>query len=145
MASPHICEATLTTSLEKTRETYFRTPAFLSRQRQTSHLRATPNYAFCCSHYLNSIWFWPYRIQSNTDLLIFRSSNRTKRIILVLRKNKRYHSPLPNQFYLKKDNFRTSLVVEWTGICLPTQGTWVRSLVREDSTRRWAAKPMNHS
>ena len=26
------------------------------------------------------------------------------------------------------------LVVQWIGICLPIQGTWVRSLVQEDST-----------
>ena len=25
----------------------------------------------------------------------------------------------------------TSLVVQWLGICLPMQGTWVRSLVKE--------------
>ena len=28
----------------------------------------------------------------------------------------------------------TSLVAQWTGICLPLQGTWVWSLVQEDST-----------
>ena len=29
---------------------------------------------------------------------------------------------------------RTSLVVQWLRICLPVQGTWVQSLVQEDST-----------
>ena len=29
---------------------------------------------------------------------------------------------------------RTLLVVQWLGICLPMQGTWVRSLAWEDST-----------
>ena len=31
----------------------------------------------------------------------------------------------------RKDPFETSLVVQWLGVCLPMQGTWVRSLVRE--------------
>ena len=29
---------------------------------------------------------------------------------------------------------RTFLVVQWIKICLPMQGTWVQSLVQEDST-----------
>ena len=29
------------------------------------------------------------------------------------------------------ENQRTSLVIQWLKICLPMQGTWVRSLVRE--------------
>ena len=36
----------------------------------------------------------------------------------------------------------TSLVVQWLRICLPMQGTQVRSLVRGDSTCRGATKPM---
>ena len=39
----------------------------------------------------------------------------------------------------------TSLVVQWLRICLPMQGTWVRSLVQEDPTCRRAAKPMCHN
>ena len=35
----------------------------------------------------------------------------------------------------------TSLVVQWLRICLPRQGTWVRSLVQEDSTCCGATKP----
>ena len=35
--------------------------------------------------------------------------------------------------YLQNRN-RTVLVVQWLGICLPMQGTWVRSLAWEDST-----------
>ena len=31
-------------------------------------------------------------------------------------------------------------MIQWLGICLPTQGTWVRSLVWEDSTR-WRGFP----
>ena len=35
---------------------------------------------------------------------------------------------------------KTSLVVQWIRICLPTQGTWVQSLVREDPTCGGARK-----
>ena len=38
----------------------------------------------------------------------------------------------------------TSLVVQWLRICLPKQGTWVRSLVQEDSTCHRATKPLCH-
>ena len=41
--------------------------------------------------------------------------------------------------------FRTSLLTQWIRICLPTQGTWVRSLVWEDSTCRRATKPLCHN
>ena len=37
--------------------------------------------------------------------------------------------------------YRTSLVVQWLGIHLPMQGTWVLSLVREDSTCLRATEP----
>ena len=36
---------------------------------------------------------------------------------------------------------RTFLGVQWIRICLPMQGMWVQSLVREDPTRRRATKP----
>ena len=39
----------------------------------------------------------------------------------------------------------TSLVVQWLRICLPTQGTQVRSLVREDSTCHGATKSVCHN
>ena len=39
----------------------------------------------------------------------------------------------------------TSLVAQWLRICLPMQGTWVRSLVREDPTCHGATKPMRHN
>ena len=35
----------------------------------------------------------------------------------------------------------SSLEVQWTGICLPMQGTWVQSLVRKDSTCCRTMKP----
>ena len=41
-----------------------------------------------------------------------------------------------------KTQKRTSLVVQWLGICLPLQRTLVQSLVQEDSTCREATKPM---
>ena len=40
---------------------------------------------------------------------------------------------------------RTSLMTQWIRICLPMQGTWVQSLVGEDSTRHRATKPFGHN
>ena len=40
---------------------------------------------------------------------------------------------------------RTSLVAQWMRIRLPVQGTWVWSLIWEDSTCCLAAKPVYHS
>ena len=42
-------------------------------------------------------------------------------------------------------HIRTSLVVQWIGICLPMQGTQVRSFVLEDSTCHGANKPVGHN
>ena len=39
----------------------------------------------------------------------------------------------------------TSLVVQWIRICLPMQGTWVWSLVWEDSTCHRITKPVHHN
>ena len=39
----------------------------------------------------------------------------------------------------------TSLVVHWLKICLPVQGTWVRSLAQEDSTCHRACVPQLQS
>ena len=44
-----------------------------------------------------------------------------------------------------KKNIRASLVAQWLRICLPTQGTRVRALVREDPTCRGATKPVRHN
>ncbi|KAJ8781362.1 hypothetical protein J1605_011346 [Eschrichtius robustus] len=41
--------------------------------------------------------------------------------------------------------FRASLVAQWLRICLPTQGTRVRALAREDPTCRGATKPVHHN
>ena len=42
-------------------------------------------------------------------------------------------------------NGRTSLVVQWLSIHLPMQGTWVQSLVWEDSTCCEAIRPTCHN
>ena len=39
----------------------------------------------------------------------------------------------------------TSLVAQWLRIHLPTQGTRVRALVREDPTCHGATKPVSHN
>ena len=44
-----------------------------------------------------------------------------------------------------KDTIGTSLVVQWLAICLPVQGTLVRSLVWEDPTCRGATKSVCHN
>ena len=47
----------------------------------------------------------------------------------------------PSQEYKK----RTSLVAEWKRIHLPMQGTWVQSLVWEDSTHPGATETLCHN
>ena len=49
------------------------------------------------------------------------------------------------QSLVSNHSVRTSLVVQWLRIHLPTQGTQVRSLVREDPTCRGATKSMCHN
>ena len=45
-----------------------------------------------------------------------------------------------------KKEVRTSLVAPWLRICLPMQGTWVRSQIGEDFTYcLGATKPMSHN
>ena len=47
---------------------------------------------------------------------------------------------------LKNDSISvTCLLMQWIRICLPMQGTWVWSLVREYSTCHGASKPMCHN
>ena len=46
---------------------------------------------------------------------------------------------------LKILNYGPSLVVQWQRICLPVHGTWVRSLVEEDSTCCRATNPVRHN
>ena len=42
-------------------------------------------------------------------------------------------------------NYWTSPVVQWLGICLPMQGTQIQSLLQEDYTCGWATNPMCHN
>ena len=46
---------------------------------------------------------------------------------------------------VKRRSCRTSLGVQWIRICLPMQGTPVRSLVWENSTHHRATKPVHHN
>ena len=50
-----------------------------------------------------------------------------------------------NWSFKKDSGFWTSLVVQWLRICLPMQGTRVRSVVREDLRCHGATQPMCHS
>ena len=56
-------------------------------------------------------------------------------------------APVPLQSTLRDINTtsRTSLVVEWIGICLPLQGTQVWSLIWKDFTCHGQLKPTCHS
>ena len=54
-------------------------------------------------------------------------------------------SLLLRELQVKIACIRTSLVVQWLIIHLPTQRTQVRSLVQEDSTCHGATKPMCHN
>ena len=49
-----------------------------------------------------------------------------------------------NWLHLKNTVYRNSLVVQRLRICLPLQGTLVKTLVQEDSTCRGASKPTHH-
>ena len=49
------------------------------------------------------------------------------------------------KLHFKKRSLQTSLAVQWLRIHLPTQGTWVQSLVRENSICCGATKPMLHN
>ena len=56
-----------------------------------------------------------------------------------------YCNKLPQTQWLKTTQIWTSLVVQWLKICLPIQGTWVRSLVWEDLTCLRPARTMRHN
>ena len=53
-------------------------------------------------------------------------------------------SPPAEENLLLKWEWRTSLVVQWLRIRLPTQGTRVRAPAREDPTCRGATKPLHN-
>ena len=44
-----------------------------------------------------------------------------------------------------RDEWRASLVAQWSRICLPMQGTRVQALVWEDPTYRGATRPVSHN
>ena len=55
------------------------------------------------------------------------------------------YSKPPQNIIAKNNNDCTSLVAQWLRICLPMQGTRVRSLVWEDPTCCRATKPVRHN
>ena len=74
---------------------------------------------------------------------VFELKNKSKQIKTKWIACVCWTSNKPNP--ISKKNWRTSLVVQWIRICLPMQGTWVRSLVWEDSICHRATKSMHHS
>ena len=90
------------------------------------------------------------RIKSflNLGIIFYRSSQigftRVEIIYRFLICLKKYYINL----YLQRQSreyLGTSQVVQWLRIRLPVQGTWVQTLVWEDSTCCGAAKPMCHN
>ena len=68
-------------------------------------------------------------------------------ILSIRKRNKRLIPPQQRQIFKiitlnKRRQARTSLVVQWIGVCLPMQGTGVQSLVQEESNGIRATKPM---
>ena len=47
--------------------------------------------------------------------------------------------------FLIKSQIRASLVAQWVRIHMPMKGTWVQSLIWEDSTSCRATKPVHHN
>ena len=70
-----------------------------------------------------------------------KERKKEKRNWLFLRTVSQFFSSSQN----KKKRFKTSLTVQWLQTHLPMQGTWVPSLVQEDSTCLRAIKPMCHN
>ena len=52
---------------------------------------------------------------------------------------------MTNEKILKVVKRGTSLVVQWLGIRLPTQGTRVQALVQDDPTCHRATKPLHYN
>ena len=70
-----------------------------------------------------------------------KKKKRKKRNWLFFRTVSQFFSSSQNN----KKRFKTSLTVQWLQTHLPMQGTWVPSLVQEDSTCLRANKPMCHN
>ena len=88
--------------------------------------------------------FSPHRHKNGSSLLLG--------IYLVMPWNRTTHlwKKLSSSFSKLDNNLKNwqagiSLVTQWLRIRLPMQGTWVRSLVREDPTCRGATKPVRHN
>ena len=77
-------------------------------------------------------WLWEV-LQGNLLNFVFAITYQTYLILKLI-----YH---PLKLMLPG----TSLAVQWLRIGLPMQGTWVRSLVWEDSTCHRTIKPTSHN
>ena len=87
-----------------------------------------------CVSDLFSLSLFKISVQRDSKPRVLKGAlGRTQRICVLWWKNKL-------KLYLG-----TSLVVQWLGICLPMQGTWVRAQVREDPTCCGATKPVSHN
>ena len=65
--------------------------------------------------------------------------------IMLRERNQRQKSILASKVIWIKNWWGTSLVAQWLRICLPMQGTQVRSLVQEGPTCCGAAKPVSRN
>ena len=72
------------------------------------------------------------RVSGRREDVSKKSGMRTQKIICC-------------HFSLVKREAWASLVVQWLRICLPMQGTRVRTLVWEDPTCRGATRPVSHN
>ena len=64
---------------------------------------------------------------------------------IVINSIEKLNWTVPFPFICRKDWGCTLLVVQWLRICLRIQGTQVQSLVQEDPTCHWAAKPDHYN
>ena len=87
-------------------------------------------------HYSFCILTWLQTFVRDTFNGIYLAKGSHKRFVA--------HSQYKSRQFLKI-NRETSLVLQWLRVCLPMQGTWVRSLVQQDSTCCGAAKPVCHN
>ena len=100
---------------------------------------------------------------NSCSLYVFATERRVKLSVLSWQKNKtKQHGILTTEIVTHKFTLKrisslvdiekifkklcgASLVMQWLRIRLPMQGTWVRSLVREDPTCLRATKAMRHN
>ena len=85
-------------------------------------------------------------IKSPSLIFSLQKIQRTKEHMKLHHENNNHQiQNVENSTRLMTPSRGTSLVAQWLRICLPMQGTRVRSLVREDTTCRRATKPMCHN